>query len=139
MILGTGNDLLDSRRLGLTLERFGARFTRRLFTEAERERCESRPDPVAAYALRYAAKEAAAKALGTGFRQGVYWRDLEVHSLPGGRPALRFHGGAARFLNGMVPLRHEAVVHLALTDEPPYAMANVVIEARPLADEGSVT
>lgn len=132
MILGLGNDLVDIRRIARTLERHGARFRDRLFTAGEQARCDARAEPAAAYAKCFAAKEACAKALGTGFRDGVFWRDMAVSNAPGGRPLLGLTGGAAQHLAGLVPPEHESVVHLALSDEPPYAAAVVILEARPL-------
>ena len=132
MIIGTGSDLCDIRRIAKSLERFGARFTDRLFTEGEQQRSDRRPGiRAASYARRFAAKEACSKALGTGFRQGVFWRDLEVVNLPSGQPTMRLHGGAAARLASLIPAGHEAVIHLTLTDEPPLAQALVIIEARP--------
>jgi holo-[acyl-carrier protein] synthase len=132
MILGIGSDLCDIRRIERSLERFGERFTERVFTEGERRRSDRRRGRAESYARRFAAKEACAKALGTGMRGGVFWRDMEVVNLPGGRPTLRLSGGALKHLNGLTPPGHEAVVHVSLTDDPPVAQAFVVIEARPL-------
>ncbi len=134
MILGIGSDLADIRRVAETLERFGERFTHRIFTEGERARSDRRPAVRAAsYAKRFAAKEACAKALGTGLRRGVFWRDMGVVNLPSGQPTLRLTGGAQARLDALTPQGCEAVVHLSLTDDPPYAQAFVVIEARPRA------
>ena len=133
MILGIGSDLADIRRVADTLARFGDRFTHRIFTERERARAERRGDPAASYAKRFAAKEACAKALGTGLKQGVFWRDMGVSNLPTGQPTLHLTGGAAARLAKMTPEGHEAHVHLSLTDDHPYAQAFVVIEARPCA------
>jgi holo-[acyl-carrier protein] synthase len=130
MILGIGSDLCDIRRIERSLERFGTRFTDRIFTAGERARSERRVASAASYARRFAAKEACAKALGTGLRGGVFWRDMEVVNLPSGRPTMRLTGGALARLNGLVPPGHEAVVHVSLTDDPPLAQAFVVIEAR---------
>ena len=132
MILGIGSDLCDIRRIERSLARFGTRFTHRIFTAGERTRSERRAASAASYARRFAAKEACSKALGTGMRGGVFWRDMEVVNLPSGRPTLRLTGGALARLNGMVPPGHEAVIHVSLTDDPPVAQAFVVIEARPL-------
>jgi holo-[acyl-carrier protein] synthase len=132
MILGIGSDLCDIRRIERSLERFGTRFTHRIFTAGERARSERRVASAASYARRFAAKEACAKALGTGMRGGVFWSDMEVVNLPGGRPTMRLTGGALEHLNAMVPPGHEAVVHVSLTDDPPLAQAFVVIEARAL-------
>ena len=131
MILGIGSDLCDIRRIERSLERFGTRFTHRIFTAGERARSERRAASAASYARRFAAKEACAKALGTGLRGGVFWRDMEVVNLPGGRPTMRLTGGALKRLQSMAPPRHEAVIHVSLTDDPPMAQAFVVIEARP--------
>ena len=130
MILGIGSDLCDIRRIERSLERFGARFTHRIFTTGERSRSERRAASAASYARRFAAKEACAKALGTGLRGGVFWRDMEVVNLPSGRPTMRLTGGALERLRGMMPSGHEPVIHVSLTDDPPLAQAFVVIEAR---------
>ncbi len=132
MILGIGNDLTDMRRIGKLLERFGDRFIRRCFTGEEIARAErSRPSGthIAIYAKRFAAKEACAKALGTGFSQGVALRDIGVINDPQGRPALRLSGGALARLEALTPPGKIPCLHLALTDEPPMAAAFVVIEA----------
>ncbi len=131
MIVGLGTDLVDIRRIARTLERFGARFTRRVFTEGERARAERRLRRAETYAKRFAAKEACAKALGTGFRMGVYFRDIEVVNLPTGKPVLRLHGGARRRLEALLPAGMEAVIELTLSDEYPLAQAIVLITARP--------
>ena len=130
MILGIGSDLCDIRRIERSLQRFGTRFTHRIFTAGERARSERRAASAASYARRFAAKEACAKALGTGLRGGVFWRDMEVVNLASGRPTMRLTGGALERLKGMVPPGHEAVVHVSLSDDPPLAQAFVVIEAR---------
>lgn len=129
MILGLGLDSLDIRRIERTLERFGNRFTRRVFTEDERHRAERRAQRAATYAKRFAAKEACSKALGTGFRRGVFWRDLEVVNLPSGKPTMRLAGGAAVRLAELVPDGMEARIDLSMTDDPPLAQAIVVISA----------
>ena len=131
MILGIGSDLCDVRRIERSLERFGERFTHRIFTPGERARSERRAARAGSYARRFAAKEACAKALGTGLRAGVFWRDMEVVNLPGGRPTMRLSGGALVRLRAMTPEGFEPVVHVSLTDDPPLAQAFVVIEARP--------
>lgn len=131
MIIGVGSDLTDIRRIQNSLDRFGDRFARRCFTEVERARSERKPDRAASYAKRFAAKEACAKALGTGMRGAVYWRDLGVVNLPSGQPTLRLTGGAADRLAALVPPGQEARIHLSLTDDHPYAQAFVVIEALP--------
>ncbi|MBK8175681.1 MAG: holo-ACP synthase [Rhodospirillales bacterium] len=129
MIIGVGTDLLDIRRVERTLERWGDRFCRRVFTEIERRRCDGHIHRAARYSQRYAAKEACAKALGTGFRQGVAWRDMEVDNLASGKPFLRLSGGAARRLAALMPDGHAAAIELSLTDEYPFAHAIVVISA----------
>lgn len=133
MILGIGSDISDIRRIAHALERHGERFTHRVFTTGERARAEARVTRAETYAKRFAAKEACAKALGTGMRDGVFWRDMEVVNLPGGRPTMRLTGGAAARLARITPAGHEAVLHVSLTDEPPYAQAFVLIEAVPRA------
>ncbi|MCO4054152.1 MAG: holo-ACP synthase [Bosea sp.] len=130
MILGVGSDLIDIRRIERSLERFGERFTMRIFTGGERARSERKATRAASYAKRFAAKEACAKALGTGLSQGVFWRDMEVVNLRSGQPTMRLTGGAARRLAQMLPEGHEAFIHVSLTDEVSIAQAFVVIEAR---------
>jgi holo-[acyl-carrier protein] synthase len=134
MIVGIGSDLLDIRRLERTLSRHADRFIERVFTEIEQARAESRKDRVASYAKRFAAKEACAKALGTGIAKGVFWRDMCVVNLPDGCPTMELSGGAARRLAAMLPPGHDGFVHLSITDDYPMAQAFVVIEARPTAD-----
>ena len=129
MIIGLGSDLTDIRRIEATLGRFGERFLARVFTEIERTRSERKIDRAASYAKRFAAKEACAKALGTGFRRGVYWRDMGVVNAPGGRPTMALTGGAAQRLADLTPTGFTPSVHVSLTDDPPYALAFVVIEA----------
>src|ERR1700691_495532 len=129
MILGVGSDMIDIRRIERAIDRYGERFLNRIFTPAERQRSERRADRVASYAKRFAAKEACAKALGTGFRKGVYWRDLGVVNMPSGRPTLVLTGGASQILKGMIPAGMNARIDLTLTDEPPLAQALVVITA----------
>ncbi len=131
MILGIGSDLSDIRRVHATLERFGDRFTHRIFTEIERTRSERKPDRASSYAKRFAAKEACAKALGTGIRAGVFWRDMGVVNLRSGQPTMALTNGALARLEKMVPAGHKAVIHLSLTDDHPYAQAFVIIEAVP--------
>jgi len=130
MILGIGSDLCDIDRIEKSLARFGERFTQRVFTDGERAKSERRATRAASYARRFAAKEACSKALGTGMRAGVFWRDMEVVNLPSGRPTMRLTGGAAERLKEMTPAGHEALVHVSMTDDPPMAQAFVVIEAR---------
>jgi holo-[acyl-carrier protein] synthase len=132
MILGVGSDLIDIRRIERAIDRYGERFINRIFTPIEIQRSERRADRVASYAKRFAAKEACAKALGTGFRNGVYWRDLGVVNMPSGRPTLVLTGGAGKRLQEMVPAGMNARIDLTLTDEPPLAQALVVITAETL-------
>jgi holo-[acyl-carrier protein] synthase len=134
MIIGIGSDILDIRRIERTIERHGDRFLERIFTTAERAKAEKRTERIraATYAKRFAAKEAASKALGTGFRAGVFWRDLGVVNLPSGQPTLRLTGGAAERLKAITPAGHGAVIALTMTEEFPYAQAMVVITAVPL-------
>lgn len=131
MILGIGSDLCDIDRIARSLARYGERFTHRIFTDGERARCDRRAARAPSYARRFAAKEACAKALGTGMSQGVFWRDMEVVNLPGGRPTLRLTGGALARLAAMTPAGHEARLHVSLTDDPPMAQAFVIFEAVP--------
>jgi holo-[acyl-carrier protein] synthase len=131
MILGVGSDLIDIRRIEAAIARFGDRFIDRIFTEAERRRCERRANPGPSYARRFAAKEAAAKALGTGFRSGVFWRDLGVVNMPSGQPGMRLTGGALRRLEAITPKGLTARLDVTLTDEPPLAQAVVIITAWP--------
>jgi holo-[acyl-carrier protein] synthase len=131
MIIGYGNDLCDIRRLEAALERFGDRFIARCFTEIERKKSDRRSTRAASYAKRFAAKEACAKALGTGLSHGVYWRDMGVVNLASGKPTMHLTGGAALRLQALTPDGHKAVIHLTLTDEYPFAQAHVIIEALP--------
>ena len=131
MIIGLGSDLSDIRRVKDTLDRFGARFTNRIFTETERARSERKPDAASSYAKRFAAKEACAKALGTGMRRGVFWKDMGVVNLRSGQPTMALTGGALKRLEEMTPAGMKAVIHLSLTDDHPYAQAFVIIEALP--------
>lgn len=132
MIIGLGNDLCDIRRVEKALDRYGERFIARVFTPIERARAERKAGRAATYAKRFAAKEACAKALGTGFRDGVFLRDIGVVNLPSGRPTLALTGGAAARLRLITPPGHRAEIFLTLTDEPPLAQAIVIIEAVPL-------
>src|SRR5579862_6461645 len=132
MILGVGSDLIDIRRIEKTIDRYGDRFLDRIFTEAERRRCDRRANRVASYARRFAAKEAAAKALGTGFRRGVFWRDLGVVNLPSGQPGMQLTGGALKRLEAITPHGMTAHLSLTITDEPPLAQAVVIIAAEPV-------
>lgn len=131
MIVGIGSDLSDIRRVAETLERFGDRFTHRIFTEVERARSERKPDRAASYAKRFAAKEACSKALGTGLKAGVFWRDMGVVNMRSGQPTMALTGGAAKRLAAIIPAGHKAVIHVSLTDDHPYAQAFVIIEAVP--------
>jgi len=132
MIIGMGSDLIDIRRVEKSIERFGERFTHRCFTEIERAKSDRRKNRAPSYAKRFAAKEACSKALGTGLAQGVFWKDMGVVNLPSGKPTMALTGGAADKLAELVPSGHEAVIHITITDEYPYAQAFVVIEARPV-------
>ncbi|HUI34528.1 MAG TPA: holo-ACP synthase [Stellaceae bacterium] len=134
MILGVGSDLIDIRRIERTIARYGERFLDRIFTETERRKCDRRANRVASYARRFAAKEAAAKALGTGFRRGVFWRDLGVVNLPSGQPGMLLTGGALTRLAAITPPGMTANLALTITDEPPLAQALVIITAEPMAD-----
>jgi holo-[acyl-carrier protein] synthase len=129
LILGLGSDLIDIRRIERALERFGDRFLDRIFTEAERRKCDRGVNRAASYARRFAAKEACSKALGTGFRRGVFWRDLGVVNLPSGKPTMRLTGGALRRLDAITPAGMIARLDVTLTDEPPIAQAVVIITA----------
>ncbi|MDZ7627691.1 MAG: holo-ACP synthase [Parvularculaceae bacterium] len=133
MIIGIGNDLIDIRRIEKTLERHGERFTARVFTDVERSKSDRRRNRAASYAKRFAAKEACSKALGTGLSQGVFWRDMGVVNLPGGKPTLKLDGGALKKLEEITPPGHVADIHLTITDEHPLAQAIVIIYARPKA------
>ena len=129
MIIGFGNDLCDIRRIEDSLARFGERFVKRCFTETERRKSDARTGRAASYAKRFAAKEACAKALGTGLRTGVGWCDMGVVNLPSGKPTLHLTGGAAARLKALTPPGHRILIHLTLTDEYPLAQAQVIIEA----------
>ena len=136
MIIGLGSDLSDIRRIEKVIERHGDRFLARIFTEVERARAERRAKSTETYAKRFAAKEACAKALGTGLRAGVWWRDMGVVNLPSGRPTMKLTGGAAARLARLTPPGHEARIDLTITDEYPLAQAFVIISAVP-ADASS--
>ncbi|MBI0163086.1 holo-ACP synthase [Bartonella sp. M0283] len=129
MILGIGNDMIDIRRVEKTLARHGSRFTERIFTPVERIKSEGRKNRVASYAKRFAAKEACAKALGTGISRGVWWKDMGVVNLPSGKPTMELTNNAKRFLEKMTPKGHKAIIHLTITDDFPWAQALVIIEA----------
>lgn len=134
MILGIGTDLANIDRIAGVLERHGDRFRNRVFTEREQRKAEGRPRAIAAtYAKRWAAKEACSKALGTGLRMGIAWKDMAVSNLHGGQPVMHVTGWAAERLRQMTPEGYEAVIHVTLTDDHPWAQAFVVIEARPLS------
>jgi len=131
MIIGIGNDLIDIRRIEKSLDRWGDKFALRLFTEIEREKSDRRKLRAASYAKRFAAKEACSKALGTGFRRGVYWSDMGVVNLPSGRPTMQLTGGARRILDEITPEGCEARIDLTITDDWPLAQAIVIISAVP--------
>ncbi len=131
MIIGIGNDMIDIRRVEKTLERFGERFIRRIFTDIERQKSDRRRNRAASYAKRFAAKEACAKALGTGLNRGVFWRDMGVVNLRGGQPTMALTGGAAERLKSLTPAGMEAVIHITITDDFPLAQAFVIISAIP--------
>jgi holo-[acyl-carrier protein] synthase len=137
VIIGIGSDLIDISRIEKTLERHGERFIARVYTDIERARSERRKQRAASYAKRFAAKEACAKALGTGLSRGVFWRDMGVVNLPSGKPTMHLTGGAAEMLARLTPPKHRAVIHLTITDDFPLAQAFVIIEALPTAAEGA--
>ncbi|MBN9266115.1 MAG: holo-ACP synthase [Hyphomicrobium sp.] len=134
MILGLGNDVIDIRRIARTIEVYGDRFLNRVFTETERRRSDRRKERAASYAKRFAAKEACSKALGTGLRKGVFWRDMGVVNLPSGRPTLKLTGGAAAQLALITPPGYEARIDLTITDDFPMAQAIVIISAIPTGE-----
>ena len=131
MILGIGTDLANIDRIAATLERFGDRFRNRVFTEGEQRKASRRKDEAGTYAKRWAAKEACSKALGTGLKMGIAWKDMSVTNLRTGQPVMHVTGWAAERLAGMTPPGHTAIIHVTLTDDHPWAQAFVVIEARP--------
>jgi holo-[acyl-carrier protein] synthase len=131
MILGIGSDVVDIRRVEKTLERYGERFVGRVFTAVEQTKSDGRRERAASYAKRFAAKEACAKALGTGLRAGVFWRDMGVVNLDSGKPTMALSGGAAERLAAILPAGTVPVIHVTITDEWPMAQAFVVIEAVP--------
>ncbi len=133
MIVGIGSDLIDIRRVERTLDRFGERFIERCFTEIEQAKSDRRRNRAASYAKRFAAKEACSKALGTGFRRGVFWRDMGVVNLPGGKPTMALTGGAARRLAEIMPDGMVPQIDVSITDEPPIAQVIVIISALPEA------
>ena len=132
MIIGIGSDLIDITRIEKTLERHGARFIDRVYTDVEKTKSEGRKQRAASYAKRFAAKEACSKALGTGLSHGVFWRDMGVVNLPGGKPTMHLTGGAAERLAKLTPAGHRALIHLTITDDFPLAQAFVIIEAVPI-------
>jgi holo-[acyl-carrier protein] synthase len=129
MIIGIGNDIVDIRRIEVTLGKFGDRFRDRIFTDIEKKKSDKRLMRAASYAKRFAAKEACSKALGTGFRRGVFWKDMGVVNEPSGRPTMVLTGGAKAQLDRLIPAGMSAKVHLTITDDHPYAQAMVIIEA----------
>ena len=129
MIIGLGNDMVDIRRIEQTLERYGARFVARIFTDIEQKKSDRRAQRAASYAKRFAAKEACSKALGTGFRRGVFWKDMGVVNESSGRPTMQLTGGAKQQLERITPVGHLARIQLTITDDYPYAQAIVIIEA----------
>ena|ERR1700688_1924141 len=131
MIIGLGSDIVDVRRIARTIERHGERFLARIYTATERAKADKRANTVETYAKRFAAKEACAKALGTGFRSGVFWRDMGVVNLPSGRPTMKLTGGALKRLQAMTPSGCEAQIDVSLTDEGPTAQAIVIISVLP--------
>jgi holo-[acyl-carrier protein] synthase len=136
MVIGLGSDLCNIDRIAASIDRFGARFINRIFTPIEQAKADRRTITRAAtYAKRFAAKEACAKALGTGFRQGVFWRDMGVVNLPSGQPTLALAGGAAARLAQITPVGHKAAIHLTMTDDLPWALAVVLITSAPAAPE----
>ncbi|NKW91258.1 holo-ACP synthase [Rhodobacteraceae bacterium R_SAG9] len=137
MILGIGSDLANIDRIAGTIERFGDRFKNRVFTEVEQAKAERRRDTVGTYAKRWAAKEACSKALGTGLAMGISWKDMSVSNLRTGQPIMHVTGWAKERLDKMTPAGHEAIIHVTLTDDHPWAQAFVVIEARPIREESA--
>ena len=135
MIIGIGSDLIDIRRIASSLERFGERFSHRCFTDVEIRKSKGRKNRAESYAKRFAAKEACSKALGTGLAQGVFWKDMGVVNLPGGKPTMQLTGGAATRLAEILPDGHRGVIHLTITDDFPLAQAFVIIEALPVAQD----
>jgi holo-[acyl-carrier protein] synthase len=133
MIIGMGSDLIDIRRVEKSIERFGERFTHRCFTDIERAKSDRRKNRAESYAKRFAAKEACSKALGTGLANGVFWKDMGVVNLPGGKPTMVLTGGAGERLAELMPAGQEPFIHVTITDEYPYAQAFVIIEARPVS------
>lgn len=133
MILGVGTDLANIERIAAVLERHGDRFRKRVFTTTEQAKAECRQDIAGTYAKRWAAKEACSKALGTGLRMGISWKDMAVSNLPSGQPVMEVTGWAKTRLEIITPVGHSAVIHVSLTDDHPWAQAFVVIEAQPVS------
>jgi len=138
MILGLGSDLIDIRRVERSIERFGERFLLRVFTDVERAKSDARANRAASYAKRFAAKEACSKALGTGLRKGVFWRDMGVVNLTGGKPTMQLSGGALARLQDITPEGHQAVIDLSITDDFPLAQAIVIISAVALTPQAGM-
>jgi holo-[acyl-carrier protein] synthase len=136
MIIGIGSDLITIPRVEKSLERFGERFVNRVYTPIEQAKSDGRKNRAASYAKRFAAKEACAKALGTGISRGVYWRDMGVVNLRGGKPTMALTGGALERLKALTPEGHEAIIHLTITDDGPLAQAFVIISAEPVPKQG---
>jgi len=132
VIIGVGTDLCDIRRIEKTLKRFGDRFIERLYSDYEQNKAARRANPASSFAQSFAAKEACSKALGTGFREGVFWRDMEVRNLPSGKPYMEISGGALKRLNSLVPDGYQAKIDVSQTDEYPMAHAVVIISADPV-------
>ena len=135
MIIGIGSDMVDIRRIEQSIERYGDRFLNRIFTETERAKSDGRAARAASYAKRFAAKEACSKALGTGLKHGVFWRDMGVVNLPTGQPTMRLTGGAAARLKQLLPANHEAQILITITDDYPLAQAFVIISAVPTREQ----
>ena len=136
MILGIGNDIIDIRRVEASIERFGKRFIERIFTEVEQRKSDRRANRAASYAKRFAAKEACSKALGTGFRRGVYWRDMGVVNLPSGKPTMKLTGGALERLKEITPPGMTPQIDVTITDDGPIAQVIVIISANPIIPDG---
>jgi holo-[acyl-carrier protein] synthase len=135
VILGIGNDIIDIRRIEASIERFGRRFIERIFTEIEQQKSDRRANRAASYAKRFAAKEACSKALGTGFRRGVYWRDMGVVNLPSGKPTMKLTGGALKRLREITPPGMNPQIDVTITDDGPIAQVIVIISANPIAPQ----
>ncbi|HSM96620.1 MAG TPA: holo-ACP synthase [Rhizomicrobium sp.] len=137
MIIGLGSDLIDIRRVDKSIARFGDRFLNRIFTDVEKAKSDKRAQRAASYAKRFAAKEACSKALGTGLRKGVFWRDMGVVNLPGGKPSMKLTGGALKRLHDITPAGYEPVIDLTITDDFPLAQAIVIISAVAISPQNS--